>query len=285
MRYLKNSLSILAVLLLASSCGQKQERLLFTSYRSGNNEIYVMDGDGTNVQRLTFSAEKEYAPVWLNEKEASFLRESEDVITRHKIDLKTREISALDKPEACPQLTSNVLPAPVSDMYLYECEGDIFLVEGNNAPVNLSAKMSGTAKQATWAPREDAVIFTSDASGNHEIYLVELNTKQIKNLTNNPSNDERGALSPDGSTLLFSSNRDRKYGQDLFLLDLESGELENITHRKGNDMIARWSKDGESIYFESSRDDDWEIYRYNRETERTKRLTRNNAYDGDIRVR
>lgn len=40
------------------------QKIAFRSNRSGNNEIYVMNADGTNVQRLTQNSAEDLGPAW-----------------------------------------------------------------------------------------------------------------------------------------------------------------------------------------------------------------------------
>ncbi len=39
-------------------------RIAFTSTRDGNYDVYVMNIDGSNVQRITHSEEREDYPAW-----------------------------------------------------------------------------------------------------------------------------------------------------------------------------------------------------------------------------
>jgi len=39
-------------------------RIAYTTRRDGNNEIYVMDADGSNPTRLTDNAADDFAPAW-----------------------------------------------------------------------------------------------------------------------------------------------------------------------------------------------------------------------------
>ena len=43
---------------------QKNDKIAFVSGRDGNNEIYVMDADGSNQTRLTSNSEQDSYPSW-----------------------------------------------------------------------------------------------------------------------------------------------------------------------------------------------------------------------------
>jgi len=73
MKYLLLSLT-LTLLLSLSACGgaepvdEEEEslpsRIAFVSFRDGNFEIYVMDADGFNQQRLTYNRAWNKEPSW-----------------------------------------------------------------------------------------------------------------------------------------------------------------------------------------------------------------------------
>ena len=54
--------------------------------------------------------------------------------------------------------------------------------------------------------------FTSHRDGNWEAYLMDLNSGQIKNLSNNSNSDDGlPTISPDGNWMAFVSNRDGQW--------------------------------------------------------------------------
>ena len=65
------------------------------------------------------------------------------------------------------------------------------------------------------------VAFTSEVAGQSDIWRVHSDGSGLEQLTNDPSFDDQGTLSPDGSTLAFVSTREGGTA-NLWLLNLEA---------------------------------------------------------------
>ena len=60
-------LAVLAALALATACGGGEPaagKIAFMSNRDGNDEIYVMNADGSGQTRLTNNPADDFYPVW-----------------------------------------------------------------------------------------------------------------------------------------------------------------------------------------------------------------------------
>jgi TolB protein len=96
------------------------------------------------------------------------------------------------------------------------------------------------------------IVFQSDREGNYELYVMNPDGTDIRNLTSHPASDTAPVPSPDGRRIAFQSNRDGN--NDIYILDLESGAQTNLTKNAANDLSPTWSPDGSSIAFVSDRD-------------------------------
>ncbi|MFZ5902747.1 MAG: hypothetical protein ACOYZ8_04265 [Chloroflexota bacterium] len=132
------------------------------------------------------------------------------------------------------------------------------------------------------------IVFQSDRDGNYDLYVMNPDGTDVRNLTSHPASDTAPVPSPDGRRIAFQSNRDGN--NEIYVLDLETGTQSNLTNHPANDHSPTWSPDGSSIAFVSDRDaillDEarglWtnDIYIMNSEGSDPRRLTANNLTNG-----
>ena len=92
------------------------------------------------------------------------------------------------------------------------------------------------------------ILFQSDLNGNNEIYLL---TKDgVRNLTNNPANDEFPKWSPDGRRIAFSSNRSGRY--QIYIMNEDGTNVVQATHSANDAIEQAWFPDGTKIVFTES---------------------------------
>jgi Tol biopolymer transport system component len=108
----------------------------------------------------------------------------------------------------------------------------------------------------------NAIVFTGVKDGKSDLYMFDLNTEQLRQLTDDYYEDQEPAISPDGKHIVFASDRPSAYADDpvdiidlqfgtynIYRMDLETGEIDEITtgpFRKRNPV---WSPDGSKICY------------------------------------
>jgi hypothetical protein len=109
----------------------------------------------------------------------------------------------------------------------------------------------------TWLPGDSAVVFSGlSFDGVSDLYRFTFTGERLERLTNDHYQDLDASASPDGRSVVFSSDRgpDGLQGSmNLFLLDLESRTVRPLTEGPWADESPRWAPNGR-IYFASSRD-------------------------------
>lgn len=89
-----------------------------------------------------------------------------------------------------------------------------------------------------WSPDGQRLIFTSDRTGDAELYDVELATNALRRLTFNPAQDDRAMFSPDGSFIAFESTRGGSVG--VYVMPPAGGMARKLTPADTDFELLGW---------------------------------------------
>lgn len=85
----------------------------------------------------------------------------------------------------------------------------------------------------------------------YDIFLADTNGVIVKQLTNAKGYDAEATISPDGTKMIYTSDKDGDL--ELYIMDLKTGKEKRITHTPGYDGGAWFSPDGKKIIWRASR--------------------------------
>jgi dipeptidyl aminopeptidase/acylaminoacyl peptidase len=189
----------------------EEGKIVFTSSRDGNNEIYIMNANGSSQIRLTNTLNNETWPVFSpNGSKIAF--NSYKAGSNNAIYVMNSNGTGL---VALTKTTSdNYGPtfSPDGTKIAFTSGRDkndeiyIMNVDGTN-----QIRLTRATSSDFWpvfSPDGSKIAFCSDRDGNNEIYVMNSNGANITRLTNSPSSDYGPAFSPDGSKITFTSDRD-----------------------------------------------------------------------------
>lgn len=176
----------------------------------------------------------------------------------------------------------------------------VFKAVGRNTPSEYYLTLEGVAPNCTADPGgREGLVNGSDITegfvitcgpvrrlatvigqgGNADIYLMNSNGTGATVLTASSALDDDPAWSPDGSRIVFSSERDGN--RDIYVSDADGAAPIRITNTAGIDDRPAWAPDGSRIAFVSNRDGNAEIYLMNVDGTNQTRLTDSPSEDTD----
>ena len=104
-----------------------------------------------------------------------------------------------------------------------------------------------------WSPDGKTIAFSGNRGGRFDIYLFDVASGGLTNLTDDAEFDGAPVFTPDGKGLVYSTTLAGEYAQ-LFELDLANpGERRRLTEGRWNDRDAVFASDGKRIFFTSDR--------------------------------
>ncbi|MEC3881702.1 tolB protein precursor [Parapedobacter sp. 10938] len=133
-----------------------------------------------------------------------------------------------------------------------------------------------------WSPDGETVAFSGLQNGYSDIYLYNLNTKTVTQLTNDRYSDYQPAFSREGKRIVFSTDRVSLQSDsrsvdipmNISVIDVETRTISNIDVFHGaNNLNPQFSADDSQIYFLSNSDGFRNMYRYTLADGKVERLT------------
>ncbi len=130
-------------------------------------------------------------------------------------------------------------------------------------------KQLGEIFNPTWSPDGRYLAFSALANGMSDLCIFDLETENLRRVTEDFYSDLHPAWSPDGRHIVFASDR---FTADLEILkpgdyrlalyEVASGKISALpAFAQGKHLNPQWSPDGRSIYFISDRDGIANVYR------------------------
>jgi TolB protein len=113
----------------------------------------------------------------------------------------------------------------------------VYVMDAEGANVRRLTQ-SGFNTQPRWSPKGDAIAFTS-RQGNHDVWVVNPDGSNLRQLTAGPGGNEGASWSPNGRHLVFQSSRAGSF--QLFTMLADGSEQQQLSRGPGETTSASWS--------------------------------------------
>lgn len=266
------------------STNVNDSKITFTSLRDGNEEIYIMNADGSGQTNLTNNPADDGG--------SSFSPDGSKIVFASKRDGNweiyimnadgsgqenlTNNTAEDESPSFSPDGTKIVFSTwrnGSRKIYIMNADGS-----GQTKLTNNPANGFGDDHDPCFSPDGTKIAFWSNRdSGNWEIYIMNADGSGQTNLSNNKSNDYSPSFSPDGSKIAFVANRDGN--DEVYIMNTDGSGQVNITKNPAFDWWPSFSPNGSKIIFVSKRNGNDEIFTMNADGSGQKSLTNNPVGD------
>jgi len=163
----------------------------------------------------------------------------------------------------------------ISDKDLSKRNINLYLLDIPTGHSELLSSRPGINSGAMFMPDNQHIVLTLSDSGNAEIYLMNIKSKEQRQITKHYGIDVDPSIIADGTLLTFLSNRDGT--ANVYTLDPRGIEkdVKRISYVGKFNATPRFSPDGKEIVFVSWLDDVFDIFRINSDGTGLVRLTKN----------
>ncbi len=178
-------------------------------------EIWVMDDDGSNRQRLTYNDIYDTKPRWSpNGKWIAFERAQE------------RETN--------------------------EQNHDLFLMNIDGTQVRKLTTYTGLDVNPDWSPDSQHIVFTSTRTDAYSVHIMDVETQDVHELTRVMKDESEGSAtwSPDGKRIAYVGKNLNPFQSAIYIIGADGKNPRPLVrHEVAQHYSLRWSPDGKQILY------------------------------------
>jgi Tol biopolymer transport system component len=211
-------------------------KIAFANRIDGDNEIYIMNADGTSQIKLTNNIAHDLTPSWSPDgTKIVFVSEREsggiyimnaDGTSQTKI---SNNFSFMSAPSWSPDGTKMAITTN-DEIYIMNADGTSQTRLTNNNYLDT---------HPDWSPDGTKIAFTSKRDGNNEIYIMNADGTSQTRLTNNIDNDIFPDWSPDGTKIAIAGDTGQSYS-DIYVINADGSARTNISHNSYSYSKSDW---------------------------------------------
>jgi len=242
--------------------------IAFSSDRTGNWEIYLMNTDGSNQRNVTSRpGTDDDEPFWSPDgRQIAFVscpvgqEASSEIWVMNSDGSNQRQITfnsaEASQPGWSPDGTTIAFASTKGG------GGGVWLMNADGSNVHKIIDDPARWTRPRFSPDGSQIAFRGSRAGNAEVYVMNADGTNLRNLTNNPAWDGWPSWSPNGQQIVFATDRDGPPDmREIYLMSPDGSGLTRLTDNPANDTGPEWTPDPQWILFESDRDGDIEQYK------------------------
>ncbi len=141
--------------------------------------------------------------------------------------------------------------SPDHKTMIADVQGMLYTLPANGGMAKQISTPLQEASHPDWSSRGGFVVLQSYSGGTFHIWTMRPDGTGFKQITFGHGDDREPRLSPDATTVAFSSDRAFAGSYDIWTVELATGTLKQITSGPADEYGPNWSPDGHSLVYVS----------------------------------
>ncbi len=194
-----------------------------TSQTARYISVHVMDTDGSNEKKLTFTADSRSPSISTDGKRLAYISRASG-----NYDIWTMDTDGNDRIRVTDSNFDDSSPSwhPEGNTLIYSSGGDIFSIGANGLGLLKLTDDTHNNIDPAISPDGRMIAYSSDLGGDYNIWLMDPEGKAFVKLTGDSSSERAPAWSPDGGRLAYVSDRDGVPGIWVMTMNTSDMRLE-----------------------------------------------------------
>jgi Tol biopolymer transport system component len=254
-------------------------KIAFVSSRDKTVQIYTMNVDGSNQERVSNNDCVCFFPKWspCGDKIAFTLDCGIlDVYVMNSDGSNSRSLTRSLFHSTIPPDCEWSAWSPDGKKIAFVVGAYIYVIDGDGSTIQRSYTFASYPWSPAWSPDGKKIAFALGGPGLGSIYVMDADGSNVREIA--PCGDNP-CWSLDGTKIAFDSDEDGS--KDIYVMDVDRSDVRRLTDNPSDEWYPTWSPDGDKIAFVSDRDGNEEIYVMNADGMNQVNITKNPADDSD----
>jgi Tol biopolymer transport system component len=242
-------------------------KIAFVSHRDGNDEIYVMQPDGSGQTRLTNDPLRDEGPAWSPDGTKIAFRREGDIYVMNADGSGQTDITNNPDFDASPAWSPDGTTIALTKTH--DGNEDVYVVKADGTALTRLTTEGEPDRDPAWSPDGTKIAFISlrDDPGDEffkdDLFVMNADGTNQTNLTNSTALEAAPAWSPDGTKIAYWREASHTDLPEIFVMNPDGSGQTNLTNNTTHDYEPAWSPDGTRLAFFAAQGGSYEIWTMN----------------------